>query len=116
VNVPDTPTDPFGFTPEEQADHDLAKLLKEGVKADTIPVGIVSLVRKPEAPASADADVWLGYAAEGPDTLEARATIHRVERGGHVAIDISRTRAELAASIQAARLQLVGMPAEAVAA
>jgi hypothetical protein len=106
----------FGFTPEEQAEHDLAKLLKEGVRADTIPGGIVSLVRKPEAPASADADLWLGYATSGPDTLEARATIYTKEVGGAVAIDIKRTRDELAAAIVRARVALVGPMAEAVAA
>lgn len=99
----------FGCTPEEQADADLAKLLKEGIRPDSIPFGIESLCRAPDMPETAAADVWLAYANTGPDVRWARATIHRVERGGAVAIDLERTRRDLAADIARCRAELVGV-------
>lgn len=105
----------YGFTAREQAERDVASVLR-GVRSDRdIPVGIVSDVVRPDAPDGSDAELWLAH-AERAERIEARAEVATViGRGGVRFIDVARTVSSLERAIDDARAALVSDDTKAAA-
>jgi hypothetical protein len=104
VSATETSTDPYGFTPADQARRDIASALRNVRTVADAPVAIASDVLVPDAPETADAAVWLAHSTR-PDRLVAtcRTVVVRDAATGAEFFDVAAMVTALSADIERCR-------------